>query len=190
MAKNLNNMLTRNYGGKFSDEFVFRNLKDDTFLTKYPDRSNVRLSLRQRDSNSLFKQAVAYAQSVLADPVLTAEMKKQLKSRKKTYNQSVYHGCIQQFMVKNSLPSRVQQSEELMERYRAAFDLAERQFLALEMLALEQELSNITYKNLNKVSKATATRDLQDLVSRGILSVSGRGAGVKYTLLPLNPEKG
>ncbi|MBZ5857980.1 Fic family protein [Flavihumibacter profundi] len=187
MAKNINNRLTQNYSGKFGNEFVFRNQNNNTFITKYPDRSNVRLSLRQRQSNNIFREAVDYAQSVIADPLLSAEMKKKLKSNKKTRYSSVYHYSIQQFMKNNSPAERARAAEELMDRYRISFDLAERQILALEILAHNQELTNFIYQQVNKVSKATATRDLRNLVSRGIIAVSGWGAGIKYILLPF-PE--
>ncbi|ULQ52382.1 hypothetical protein [Flavihumibacter fluvii] len=190
MAKNNNNMLTRNYSGKVGKEFVFKDYKDETLLTKYPDRSNVRLSLLQRESNGTFSKAVAHAKAVLADPVRSEELKKQLKSRKKTAKQSVYHASIQQYMLENSRPVLLSEAEATVDRYRSAFDLTERQAAGLKYLALGQELSNPAYQEINKVSKATATRDLQDMVRRGIISVNGWGAGIKYTLLPLNPEAG
>ena len=186
MAKNNNNILTRNYSGQFAKEVVFKNFKDDTLMTKYPDRSNVRLSLLQRESNGIFKKAVAHAKAVMEDPERVAALKKELKSRKKTYHQSVYHACIQQYMLKNSRSVLLSEAEELVQRYLAAFDLTERQALGLKYLALEQELSNPVYQDINKVSKATATRDLQDMVRRGLISVDGWGAGIKYALLPIS----
>ena len=39
------------------------------------------------------------------------------------------------------------------------------------------------YTSLTKTSKATATRDLQDLVSQGILAPSGKARATKYTLI-------
>jgi Fic family protein len=188
MAKNNNNILTRNYSGQVAKEIVFKNYKDDTLMTKYPDRSNVRLSLLQRESNGIFKKAVAHAKAVMADPERTATIKKELKSRKKTARQSVYHACIQQYMRENSRSALFAEAEELVERYLAAFDLSERQALGLKYLAFQQELNNPTYQDINKVSKATATRDLQDMVRRGIISVSGWGAGIKYDLLPISRD--
>jgi len=188
MAKNNNNILTRNYSGKVAKEIVFKNFKDDTLMTKYPDRSNVRLSLLQKESNAIFKKAVAHAKAIMADPERAAALKKELKSRKKTAQQSVYHACIQQYMRKNSRSALFAEAEELVQRYLAAFDLSARQALGLNYLALQQELSNPVYQDINKVSKATATRDLQDLVRRGIISVGGWGAGIKYTLLPISSD--
>lgn len=43
------------------------------------------------------------------------------------------------------------------------------------------------YMSLTKTSKATATRDLQDLVEKGIFAVTGAGRSVRYHLnLPFN----
>ena len=190
MAINNNNMLTRYYSGKIAKEFVLKNFKDDTLLTKYPDRSKVRLSLQQRESNGIFSDAVAYAKAVLADPVRKAELKKELKSRKRTAQQSVYHASIQQYMLKNNRSVLLAEAGEIALHYQAAFELTDRQALGLKFLAMEQELSNPVYQAINKVSKATATRDLQDMVRRGIISVGGWGAGIKYSLLPLPPEEG
>ena len=38
------------------------------------------------------------------------------------------------------------------------------------------------YKNLTEVSKATATRDLQDLVEKGVLRPIGAGRSARYEL--------
>jgi Fic family protein len=38
------------------------------------------------------------------------------------------------------------------------------------------------YKNINKIAKATATRDLQDMLELGALQVSGGGRSTSYTL--------
>jgi len=38
------------------------------------------------------------------------------------------------------------------------------------------------YKNLTEVSKATATRDLQDLVAKGVLRPIGAGRSARYAL--------
>ncbi|QQU03139.1 hypothetical protein [Myroides odoratus] len=39
------------------------------------------------------------------------------------------------------------------------------------------------YMSLTKTSKATATRDLQDLVEKGIFIITGAGRSVRYHLL-------
>jgi len=44
-------------------------------------------------------------------------------------------------------------------------------------------ITNRDYQELNKVSKATATRDLQEIIEKGILKSSGiKGAGAGYII--------
>ena len=64
----------------------------------------------------------------------------------------------------------------------AALDLNPRQIRALEFLAHESKLTTTLYRQWNRVSRATAQRDLGDLVSRGILQQQGVGRGTYYVL--------
>lgn len=67
--------------------------------------------------------------------------------------------------------------------------MSNRQLLALRHLVSGEELTNAWYQQINKVSKATATRDLQNTVVQGVVKATGRGAGAKYELVPLATEK-
>ena len=64
----------------------------------------------------------------------------------------------------------------------AALNLNPRQIRALEFLAHEPKLTTALYRQWNRVSRATAQRDLSDLVSRGILAQRGVGRGTHYVL--------
>ena len=65
-----------------------------------------------------------------------------------------------------------------------------RQLDGLIYLARFSELSNSIYQNINKVSKATATRDLKGLINMGILIGEGKGAGAKYLFAKnMNPKE-
>jgi Fic family protein len=64
----------------------------------------------------------------------------------------------------------------------AAMDLNPRQIRALEFLAREPKLTTALYRQWNRVSRATAQRDLSDLVSRGIVAQQGVGRGTYYVL--------
>jgi Fic family protein len=64
----------------------------------------------------------------------------------------------------------------------ATLDLNPRQIRALEFLAREPKLTTALYGQWNRVSRATAQRDLGDLVSRGILAQQGVGRGTYYVL--------
>ena len=64
----------------------------------------------------------------------------------------------------------------------AALDLNPRQIRALELLAREPKLTTAVYRQWNRVSRATAQRDLGGLVSKGILEQQGVGRGTYYVL--------
>jgi Fic family protein len=187
MARNVNNILTQNYSGQVGKKMILKVRNGKTILAKYNDRSGVKLSLRQQKYNDVFRQAVAYAQEFISDPIRKAELKKKLKSRKKTYDQSPYHAAIQKFMLANH-PIGLAEAEKILDQYRELFPLTTRQAMGVKFLIMGEQLSNAVYQNLNKVSKATATRDLQEMVLLGILSATGRGAGAKYLLLDLDSE--
>lgn len=62
-------------------------------------------------------------------------------------------------------------------------ELNERQKRAIGYLRRNERITNTEYQEINKTSKKTATRDLQELVRSGILIKSGRtGRGVHYIL--------
>lgn len=61
--------------------------------------------------------------------------------------------------------------------------LTERQTKIIEFLLINVEISNAQYQEVAKVSKATATRELRNLTSQGILeSVGQGGASTRYRL--------
>jgi ATP-dependent DNA helicase RecG len=62
--------------------------------------------------------------------------------------------------------------------------LNDRQIKAVEYVEKRGSITNREYQKLTLVSRKTATRDLTDLVKRGILNIVGRGKReIKYTLL-------
>lgn len=78
---------------------------------------------------------------------------------------------------------------QFLDRFRTG--LNERQLKAvLRMLEEGSEggMSARKYMSLTRASKPTATRDLQDLVAKGALSVSGGGRSVSYSLNLEEPE--
>jgi predicted HTH transcriptional regulator len=64
----------------------------------------------------------------------------------------------------------------------AALGLNTRQIRALELLLREPRLTTALYSQWNRVSRATAQRDLADLVARGLLQQRGVGRGTYYVL--------
>jgi len=69
----------------------------------------------------------------------------------------------------------------------AALGLNTRQIRALELLLREPRLTTALYSQWNRVSRATAQRDLADLVARGLLQQRGVGRGTYY-VLPMPDE--
>ena len=62
--------------------------------------------------------------------------------------------------------------------------LHERQKKAVEYVKTKEKITNQKYQQINMVSKATATRELQELVEKGVLSRVGEtGKGTYYQLL-------
>jgi len=95
MAKTKNALLT---GFKISkavsdNQFVVRTRKGQSFLTKYPDMSNVRWSESQLEEKSRFAAAVKYARGIINDPVQKANYKARPGS-------SVYHSAIKDYLEK------------------------------------------------------------------------------------------
>lgn len=62
--------------------------------------------------------------------------------------------------------------------------LSPRQQKAIEYLKQNSEINNTIYQELNNISKPTATRDLQHLVSIGLIKKTGTSGGsIKYILV-------
>lgn len=71
------------------------------------------------------------------------------------------------------------------EQYLKSLDLSDRQVKAVLYLKEKGKITNSDYQTLNAVSKATATRDLTELVEKfKILKRTGDiGAGTNYILI-------
>ena len=68
------------------------------------------------------------------------------------------------------------------EDYLKKLDLNERQVKAIMFVKKEGKITNKEYRNMFKVSTATAKRELQDLVKKGIYRTSGAGPNFHYLL--------
>lgn len=64
-----------------------------TVISKRPDRSKVKLSPLQKKTNKKFKEAVAFAKSVLQDEAKKKAYKKKLKR-----NQTIYHAALADYL--------------------------------------------------------------------------------------------
>jgi len=92
---------------KKEDDLVFRRTRKGkggkTILMKRPDMSNVEWSPAQTATRGHFGEAVAFAQSVLADP----ELKKAYDKRAKRKGTSAYHLAISEY---NRAPGKKKRS--------------------------------------------------------------------------------
>ena len=60
---------------------------------------------------------------------------------------------------------------------------SDRQINAIIFTKKNGRITNKEYQELNKVSRATATRDLQEIIEKGVLKNSGvKGAGAGYII--------
>ena len=69
------------------------------------------------------------------------------------------------------------------EDYLAPIGLNDRQQSALNYLKQNKRISNHQYRELNKTSKNTATRDLSELVEKNVLRAIGQGRTLKYEFM-------
>jgi hypothetical protein len=79
--------------GRIGEEIVVKQYSYGTVITRYPDMSKVKKSVLQKKEQSLFKEAIKYAQSIIRDPKKKAEYSKKLPKGK-----SVYHAAIQEYL--------------------------------------------------------------------------------------------
>jgi ATP-dependent DNA helicase RecG len=71
------------------------------------------------------------------------------------------------------------------EKFEIGLEFSNRQIKAIDYVKSYGKITNHEYKNINRVTKKTATRDLQDLAGRGVLLRVGRtGKSVHYILNP------
>ncbi|HEY5825993.1 MAG TPA: hypothetical protein VIT44_16585 [Cyclobacteriaceae bacterium] len=94
MARVKDNVLTRGFSGKL-DQIVFKTYSYGTVVSRSPDMSKVKLSKAQKKANGVFKDAVSYAQSILADPAKKKAYAKKLKPGK-----TVYHTALAEYLKK------------------------------------------------------------------------------------------
>lgn len=90
-----NGTLTLGMKGQVGKQIVYRTRGDKTFMSKYPDMSNVVPSKEQIKYKSLFSKAVRFAQGIIRNPAKKAAYK--VKKGK-----TVYHTAIKDYMRQHS----------------------------------------------------------------------------------------
>ena len=88
------NSLTAGISGHIGKQFVIKQYKNRTVITKFPDMSNIKPSKDQKKKRSRFAEAVAHAQKILRDPKLRAEHEKEYRKRGRT----LYHHLMKKFL--------------------------------------------------------------------------------------------
>ncbi|MFD2162096.1 hypothetical protein ACFSJU_06805 [Paradesertivirga mongoliensis] len=88
-----NNILLKEAKGKIGKDIVVKNYGNKTVISKYPDMSGVKYNDLQKQKQRSFAEAVAYARSIISDPVKKAEYQKKLPKGKR-----VYTAALQEFL--------------------------------------------------------------------------------------------
>jgi hypothetical protein len=94
MALIKNNDLLTGLGGAIGKQLVVRVRNGKTFVSKYPDMSKVRPSVKQRKEKSRFAKAVSFAKTIITNPAKKAAYK--VKK-----GQSVYNTAISDYLKQN-----------------------------------------------------------------------------------------
>ena len=182
MARIKDNLLVQGAQGAIGKELVYKKINGKTYAVKYPDMSRIEFNTLQKEYQNLFAAAITYARAVLNDPAQEAVYRKRVNNDKSLRGLSIYHAAIKDFMAKHSAKKPAAEIQKTLQQLRETYTLNDRQEKALKYLIAQRRLTNALYQQLNKVSKATATRDLQDLVRQAAISVRSRSAGACYRL--------
>ena len=75
--------------GAINKEFVIKHYRYGVVMTKFPDMTRIIASAQQRKCRNLFKEAVAYAKTVIADPVKKKEWEKKVKIKYRVFNRII-----------------------------------------------------------------------------------------------------
>ncbi len=91
MAEIKDNYTVKGITGRVGNLAVYKIINGRTFMTKYPDRSNVVYTKEQIEFRKIFAEAAKFASEIVSDPV-----------KKSTYprqgRKSIYHCALSDFM--------------------------------------------------------------------------------------------
>jgi len=71
----------------------------------------------------------------------------------------------------------------LTDKLLAGYNLNDRQLQAITFLKLNERITNAEYQRVTGCPQRTATRDLNELVQKGVLKLEGKGRGAQYRIL-------
>ena len=89
MARVKDNVITQGLSGAVNNQLVYKTRNGKTFISKYPNMKKVVASEKQLLEKSIFRDAVHYAQSILADPGKKSEIAKRTPKGKLIYHQAI-----------------------------------------------------------------------------------------------------
>lgn len=89
MAYSERSLLFRHVRGQIGKQIVIKQYGKKTVITAYPNMSGIKPSKLQKQKRSKFSDAVAYAQSIIRDPLLKAAYTKKLKKGQRVYNAAI-----------------------------------------------------------------------------------------------------
>jgi hypothetical protein len=87
------NHIAEHFSGAIGKTVVVKQYATKTVITAYPNMSKVVPSAKQKAWKSVFKEAVAYARDILADPVQKAAYAAKLPAER-----SVYHAALSAYL--------------------------------------------------------------------------------------------
>lgn len=176
MGEVKDNLVAKGISGRLGKDFVSKIINGKTFHSKYPDRSQVKYTKEQLKIKMIFRDAAKFAGDIVNDPVKKSAYGKRAGS-------TVYHSALADYMASH-MPKKQPGSKKKIAALLNHPSLNERQKKAIKLLGRRKNMSNAVYQKLTGVSKPTATRDLQALVTWKIFSPPAtKGAGALYTLL-------
>ena len=86
------NHVLNGLSGKIGKELVFKSRGEKTFISKYPDMSKVKPSVRQKQSRELFGKASAEAARI------SRNQEKRKEHQKSKSRSSLYHSIIRELL--------------------------------------------------------------------------------------------
>ena len=75
--------------GAIGKEFVIKHYRYGVVKTKFPDMTRIIASIQQRKFQDLFREAVAYAKTVMADPVKKKDWEKKVRIKYRVFNRVI-----------------------------------------------------------------------------------------------------
>jgi hypothetical protein len=93
--------------GAIGKKFVIKHYKKRRVITKFPDMTRIIASKEQRKCRDLFKEAVAYALSIIRNKEKKEEWRKKLRKK----SGDVYNALIKAYMLESK--ARIKEEKEL-----------------------------------------------------------------------------